>query len=105
MKGNRRRGKGLVQAAASFVLGALAGGIATLLYAPASGQVTRRRLAMKARGLKRAAVRRLGRTQRVLATRAEQVRDAATEWMTGHFQVRNGRHPIRHRAIRHAAAR
>ena len=105
MKGNRRRGKGLVQAAASFVLGALAGGIATLLYAPASGQVTRRRLAMKARGLKRLAVRRLGRTQRVLATRAEQVRDAATEWVTDHFQVRNGRHPIRHRAIRHAAAR
>ena len=105
MKGNRRRGKGLVQAAASFVLGTLAGGIVTLLYAPASGPVTRRRLLMKARGLQRTAVQRLGRAQRALATKAERVREAAAGWVTDRFPARNGRHPIRHRVIRHAAAR
>ena len=101
-----RRGRhGLLQTTASFVLGAVMGGIAALLYAPSSGQVTRRRLAMKARELQRAAVRRLGRAQRALATKAEHVREAAAEWVTERFPGRNGRHPIRHRVIRHAAAR
>ncbi len=105
MKRNRRKRNGLLQATASFVLGTVTGGLAALLYAPTSGQVTRRRLAMQARGLQRTAVRRLGRAQRALATQAGHVRDAAAGWMTERFPVRNGRHPIRHRVIRHAAAR
>ncbi|MBI2104445.1 MAG: YtxH domain-containing protein [Candidatus Omnitrophica bacterium] len=105
MKRTRRGKTGLLQATASFVLGAVTGAIVALLYAPTSGQVARRRLAMKARGLQRTAVRRLGRAQRALATKAEHVREAAAGWMTERFPVRNGRHPIRHRAIRHAAAR
>ncbi|MBI3330653.1 MAG: YtxH domain-containing protein [Candidatus Omnitrophica bacterium] len=105
MTRNRGRSNGPLQAAASFAVGAVTGGIVALLYAPTSGQVTRRRLAMQARGLQRAAVRRLGRAQRALAAKAGRVREAAAEWMTERFPARNGRHPIRHRVIRHAAAR
>ncbi len=104
MKENRQRGGGL-RAFVAFTLGATVGSIAALLYAPASGQVTRRRLAMKARNVQRAALRRLGETQRVLATKAERVREAASEWITDHVPHGNGRHPIRHRTTRHAAAR
>ena len=90
----------------AFALGATAGSIVALLYAPASGKVTRRQLAMRVRTLKRDAARRLNRTQRELAVRAEHVREAATEWIAEHVPHRNGngRHPIRHRAIRHASA-
>jgi len=105
MKQHRGRRAGLLQATASFALGAVTGGIVALLYAPTSGQVTRRRLLMKARGLQRTAVRRFGRAQRALATKAERVREAAAGWVTDRFPARNGRHPIRHRVIRHAAAR
>jgi gas vesicle protein len=103
MKENRRRG-GLGTFLA-FALGATAGSIVALLYAPVSGQVTRRRIALKVRHLQREAARRLGRTQRVLATRALQVREAATEWIADRFPQRNGngRHAIRRRAVRHAA--
>ena len=104
MKENRQRGGGL-RAFVAFALGATVGSVAALLYAPASGQVTRRRLAMKARALQRDALRRLGQTQRELATKAERVREAATEWITEHVPHGNGRHPIRHRTIRHATAR
>ena len=71
-----------------------------LLYAPASGNVTRRRLAMRAQNLRRAAVRRLGRTQRVLANQAVLAREAATEWITEHIPHTNGNG--KHRAVRHA---
>ena len=104
IKENRQRGGG-VRTFLAFALGATVGSIVALLYAPASGQVTRRRLAMKARTLQRAALRRLGETQRALATRAERVRDAAAEWIGDHVPHSNGRHTIRHRTIRHAAAR
>ena len=106
MKEIRRRSGGL-RTAVAFALGATAGSIVALFYAPASGQVTRRRLAMKVRTLKRDAAKRLGQTQRALAVRAEHVREAATEWIAEHVPHGNGngRHPVRHRAIRHAAAR
>ena len=104
IKENRRRGGGL-RTFLAFTVGATVGSVAALLYAPCSGQVTRKRLVMKARTLRRAALRRLGETQRELATRAERVREAASEWITDHVPHGNGRHPIRHRAIRHAAAR
>ena len=99
MKEFRRRG-GALRTAGIFALGAALGSIIALLYAPASGKVTRRRLAMKARQLQREAARRLGETQRALVTRAEHVREAATEWIAEH--VPNGRHPVRRRPIRHA---
>ena len=104
MKETRRRG-GALRTAAAFTLGAAAGSILALLYAPASGQVTRKRLAKKVEGLRREAGRRIGRTRQVIATQAEQVREAATEWIAEHVPHGNGRHPIRHRMPRHTAAR
>jgi gas vesicle protein len=103
MKENRRRGG--LRTFLAFTLGAAVGGIVALLYAPASGQVTRRRIALKIRTLRRDAVRRLGRTQRALATRALQVREAAGEWIADRLPHRNGngRHLVRRR-VRHAAA-
>jgi gas vesicle protein len=80
MKENRRRG-GIFRTVATFALGAAAGSLVALLYAPASGKVTRKRLAMRVRNLQRTAARRLGETKRALATRAEHVREAATEWI------------------------
>ena len=103
MRENRRRG-GIFGTVCGFALGATVGSITALLYAPASGKVTRRRLALKARNLQRTAIRRLGQTQRVLATRAELVRDAATEWIAQHVPHGNGRHAIRPRRVRHAHA-
>ena len=103
MKENRQRRGGL-RTFLAFTIGAAVGSVVALLYAPASGQVTRKRLAMKMRTLKRTALRRIGQTQRELATRAERVREAASEWITDHVPHGNGRHPIRRRTVRHAAA-
>jgi gas vesicle protein len=72
-----------------------------LLYAPASGQVTRRRLAQRARQLRRVAVRRIGQTGRALSSQAERVRDAAGEWIAGHMPQGNGKQAAR-RPVRHA---
>ena len=101
MKEDRRR-KGTFRTVAAFALGATAGSLIALLYAPASGKVTRRRLAMKARNLQRTAIRRLGQTQRAFAMKAERVRAATTEWVAAHVPHGNGRHPIRRRELRHA---
>ena len=101
MKENRRRG-GALRTAAAFTLGAAAGSILALLYAPASGQVTRKRLARKVEGLRREAGRRLGRTRKVIADQAVQVREAATEWIAEHVPHANGRQHIR-RMVRHVA--
>ena len=84
------------------ILGAAVGSIAALLYAPASGEMTRRRLGRKVRELRRTAARRIGQTQRVLARKAEDVREAAAGWITEHMPHGNGRP---HRALRHATAR
>ena len=103
MKEQRRRG-GFLRSALAFTMGATAGSIMALLYAPASGQVTRKRLARKVNGLRHEAVRRLGRTRRELVTQAEQVREAAGEWIAEHVPHGNGRQHVR-RIIRHATAR
>ena len=97
MKEIRRRG-GALRTGVAFAFGAAAGSIVALLYAPASGQVTRRRLPMKVSALKRNAAKRLSRTQRELALRAEHVREAATEWISEHVPHRNGNGRVRHRA-------
>ena len=98
MRDQRRRG-GAFRTATAFGLGAALGSVVALLYAPASGQVTRRRLALRTRNLQRAALRRIGRTQRVLVNKAESVREAATEWIADHIPHQgNGKH----RVARHA---
>ena len=97
----------------AFGLGAALGSIIALLFAPASGRVTRRRLILRVQALRRNAGRGLNRAQRVLAKKAEHVRDMATEtfghardWVT--TQMNNGtahRRIARHRTLRHATAR
>lgn len=99
MRDQRRRG-GAFRTATAFGLGAAMGSIVALLYAPASGKATRRRLAMKAQNLRKAAVRRIGQTQRVLVNKAESVREAATEWISDHIPHQaNGN---KRRLVRHA---
>ena len=49
---NARRGGGAFRTAGIFTLGAAVGSIVALFYAPASGQVTRRRLANRIRTLR-----------------------------------------------------
>lgn len=91
-----------------FALGATAGSIVALLYAPASGQVTRRRIGMKFRGLQQATGRKLGQAQRLLARKAQRLQRTAVrklhdarEWVNEH--VANG-HAKRagRRALQHA---
>lgn len=90
MREIRRRG-GAIRTAGIFTLGAALGGLFGVLFAPAAGDVTRRRLALRARNLQREAARRLGRTQKVLAHKAVEVREAASEWITDHMPRTNGR--------------
>ncbi len=92
----------------AFALGATAGSLVALLYAPASGRVTRRRIGMKFRTLQHATGRKLGQAQRLLARKAQHLQRTAVrkfqdarEWMTEH--VANG-HAKRagRRALQHA---
>lgn len=104
MREIRRRG-GAVKTAFAFGLGAAVGSLVALLYAPASGAVTRKRIANRMKTLKKGAVRRFGQTQKVLAVKAENVREAATEWISDHMPVNgNGRHTNGRRTLRHAKA-
>ena len=80
MKEQRRRG-GAIRRVATVGIAAGAGYLFGILFAPASGTVTRRRIALKAQALRKTAERRLGQTKKVLATRAVEVREAATEWI------------------------
>ena len=97
MKGNQlqggKGGKGM--AFAAFALGATAGSILALLFAPASGCVTRKRLAQGVRKLQRVGLRRIGQATHVLAEKVGDAKEAATEWISGHV---NGKHATRHRA-------
>jgi len=96
VRDQRRRG-GALRTFTAFGIGATVGSLIALLYAPASGTVTRRRMALRARNLRKAAVRRLGHTQRMLATRAGDMREAATEWITDHMpRYGNGRRAVHH---------
>ena len=102
----RRSGRGRMVGA--FVLGATAGGILALLFAPASGRVTRKRIGMKLRSFQRETSRRLGRAQKLIARKAETLRDAAgqginhaREWVVERVAT-NGQRSTRRRSLRHA---
>ena len=101
MKEQRRRG-GAFRTVAAFGLGATLGSVIALLYAPASGKVTRRRLALRAQNLRRNAIRRIGQTQKVLACKATEVREAAGTWIADHMP-RNGNGNSRHHRVAHHA--
>ena len=85
-----RQRRELLQGAAAFTAGAAAGSLATLLYAPASGAVTRKRIALRARKFQRNVTRQIGQAQRVLAKKVGHVREAATEWIAERVPHGNG---------------
>jgi gas vesicle protein len=85
-------------------LGAAVGSLVALLYAPASGAVTRKRLGNRIRTMKQRAVRRIGQTQKVLVSKAGEAREAATEWITDHMPSTNGNGRSHRRPLRHAKA-
>ena len=97
----RRRAQGLWQTVGAFIIGATAGSVIALLFAPASGQLTRRRIGLKFRALQR-------QTTRQLKVQAKHLREAATngvnharEWVVG--RVTNGHNrPTTRRAVRQA---
>lgn len=102
MKQARRRG-GALRSAAVFTLGAAVGSIVALLYAPASGKSTRRRIAMRVQTLRRETGRKLGRTGRALVTQAVQVREAATDWISEHIPHASGNgRQVRRPVTRHS---
>ena len=104
MKELPRKGLNL-RTVAAFALGAVAGGIVALLYAPASGTVTRQRLAMRMRRFRHTAGRRIIQTREALARRAGLVQQAATGWIVDHLpHETNGRHRPLRRRVRHAHA-
>ena len=79
---------------AAFAIGAAAGSILALLYAPASGKVTRKRIGMKLR---------------TVGKKAAQLRDvAATKfngarvWIQDHMQATNGNGHRRRTTATHA---
>lgn len=106
MKATRRRG--MARNMGAFALGATAGSALALLFAPASGQVTRRRIAQRVRTLERSAARQLRQTGRVLAHKADDLREAAAgklgetrQWLVRQVAHSNGnghRRLARHRA-------
>lgn len=89
MKQERKQG-GIVRTIGAFALGATAGAIVALLYAPASGKETRRQIANRVRTLKKNAVQ-------LKAEAAERLVQART-WMTQHFSNGHAKRPT----VRHA---
>jgi hypothetical protein len=100
---HRRQLNGSLQAATAFTMGATLGSLFALLYAPTSGHATRRRIALKVRQLERTAARRIGVTQRLLARRAAEVREATAGWIAKYGPpAANGRSLRRRRRLQHA---
>ena len=105
MKGNPRWGK-FGQNLGLFALGAAAGSTLALLYAPASGRMTRKRITLKFRSLERSTGRQLQKTKKLLAKKAKDLREVATErlgntreWLVE--RVGNGKHPLPRRVVHH----
>ena len=82
----------------SFALGAAIGSVSALLFAPASGKVTRRRIGTQVK-----------QAQRFLTKKAGYLKEAATEklgetreWLVDHVIPSNGKQPLRHRIVSHS---
>ncbi len=104
-----RRASRVGRTIGAFALGAAAGSLVSLCFAPASGRVTRQRIAKRIRVLGQEAGRRLGRTRKLLTRKAEGLREAtaeqllhAREWVADRVTAGNGRHTTRRRVARHA---
>ena len=105
MKGNHRWG-GVGKAAGAFAVGATAGSLLALLFAPVSGPAMRRRIGMKCRAWERRATRRLRQTQRVLAHRVGDWRESAIERLdhTRQWLAQRAGNGAAKRAVHHRAA-
>ena len=77
MKGPNRAGWG--KAVGGFALGAAAGSTVALLFAPASGKITRKHLAMSVKSAQRAAGQKILRAKKLLAKKADYLRGTASE--------------------------
>ena len=88
------RGKQIGQAVGLFALGAAVGSLVALLYAPASGKETRRRIGMRMRTLKQ-------KTAQLREVASERINDAR-EWFTEHLPNGHAKRPLRRPAVRHA---
>jgi gas vesicle protein len=86
----KRRASRFVQTAGTLALGAAVGSIAALLFAPASGRVTRQQIARRLRTLRRQTTRELG----------QRIRYAKT-WVAEHVTNGNGRR-VHHSSFHHA---
>ena len=78
----------------TFALGAAVGSLLALLYAPAAGKTTRKRIQMRLRTIQRSAVE--------LREAAGQKLNGARKWFTSHVGARNGRR-IRRQPVTHHA--
>lgn len=93
MKEQRRQG-GIARTIGAFALGAAAGGVVALLFAPASGKVTRKRIAMRLRTLKQSTVRQIGHLREAATERVSDAR----RWVLDHMAHSNGhRKPLSNR--------
>ncbi len=88
----------------ALAIGAAAGSVLALLFAPASGAVTRRRIGMKIRAYGRTTAKQLTLAKKQLARQTEQLREVAAErlgqtrdWLVEHVVPKNGKHPAPHR--------
>ena len=108
MKGKRNLKLGHV--AGAFALGATAGSAAALLLAPASGKITRKRIASQFRTMGRSANRGILQGKKMLTKKAVLLKDSAVErlgetreWLMERLPVNgNGKH---HALPRRAARR
>lgn len=91
----RRGGRG--KTVAAFAIGAALGSALALLFAPASGNVTRKRLAQNMGKLKKAGLRKIGKATHVIAARVGDAKEAASEWLTQRVNG-HGKHAARHHA-------
>ena len=96
MKGNSIKKWG--PAVGSFAAGAAAGSVLALLYAPASGKVTRKRIGMKFRSVGQSTNRQIKLAKKVLLKKAEGLRDAAgkklgstRDWLVERVSNGNGK--------------
>ena len=107
MKGNRQKNV-WGQMFGTFTLGAVLGSLISLLYAPASGRVIRKRIGMKFRVLGQSTAKQIKQTKKLLAKKASLLREATTEklghtrdWLVERVSNGNGRRPHSRRIVRH----
>ena len=97
--------------AGGLFVGTALGGLLGLLYAPASGRVTRKKIGLQFRSWERNTARQLNHTKKLLVKKAGNLREAAAEklgdtreWLVERVASGNGKHhPSLSRRIFHHA--